>query len=199
MDGWGQPSLPCSLLMTARRGASAAARREDGHAAGDRGGAARRARRTRRRARRSRATRRRARPPSCRRWSLGLPDNDEAEEYRRIPWIWRVAVAAGRAKDEASLKPLTDVSMPKDGERLRDWQAVVLGGGVVMGLSQAGTWPRDVMAPWLADDATRASAVGTLARSRRGDGRRRRRCATARATTRCACSPCCRGTASARS
>ncbi len=31
---------------------------------------------------------------------VGLPDNDEAEEYRRIPWIWRVAVAAGRAKDE---------------------------------------------------------------------------------------------------
>jgi PAS domain-containing protein len=87
----------------------------------------------------------------------GLPDNDETEEYRRIPWIWRVAVAAGRAKDEAALKPLTDASMPRDGERLRDWQAVVLGGGVVMGLSQAGTSPRDVMAPWLADDATRAA------------------------------------------
>jgi hypothetical protein len=87
---------------------------------------------------------------------VGLPDNDEAEEYRRIPWIWRVAVAAGRAKDDSALKPLTDFSMPKDGERFRDWQAVVLGGGVVMGLSQAGTWPRDVMAPWLAEDATRA-------------------------------------------
>ena len=45
--------------------------------------------------------------------------------------------------------------MPKGDERLRDWQAVVLGGGVVMGLSQAGTSPRDVMAPWLAEDATR--------------------------------------------
>ncbi len=87
---------------------------------------------------------------------VGLPDNDEAEEYRRIPWIWRVAVSAGRAKDAGALKPLTDASMPGDGDRLRDWQAVVLGGGVVMGLSQAGASPRDVMAPWLAEDAVRA-------------------------------------------
>lgn len=87
--------------------------------------------------------------------TVGLPDNDEAEEYRRIPWIWRVAVAAGRAKDEAALIALTDGSMPKEHERLRDWQAVVLGGGVVMGLSQAGASPGSVMAPWLANDATR--------------------------------------------
>ena len=86
----------------------------------------------------------------------GLPD-DEAEEYRRIPWIWRVAVAAGRAKDEPALQQLLDASMPPRGGRLRDWQAVVLGGGVVMGLSQAGAWPADVMAPWLAADAGRAA------------------------------------------
>jgi hypothetical protein len=86
---------------------------------------------------------------------VGLPDNDEAEEYRRIPWIWRVAVAAGRARDEAALIALTDGSMPKASERLRDWQCVVLGGGVVMGLSQAGVSPRAVMAPWLASDAAR--------------------------------------------
>ncbi len=85
----------------------------------------------------------------------GLPD-DEDEEYRRIPWIWRVAVAAGRSADDAVLKPLLDVSMPHDGDPLRDWQAVVLGGGIVMGLSQADRWPRDTMAPWLAEDATRA-------------------------------------------
>ena len=86
----------------------------------------------------------------------GLPADDEAEEYRRIPWIWRVAVAAGRAQDEAALVPLLDASMPRQDERLRDWQAVVLGGGVVMGLSQAGAWPKDVMAPWLAADQARA-------------------------------------------
>lgn len=86
-----------------------------------------------------------------------LPPGDEVEEYRRIPWIWRVAVAAGRAQDEQALVPLLDASMPRDGEPLRDWQAVVLGGGIVMGLSQAGSWPRDVMAPWLAADAARAA------------------------------------------
>ena len=86
---------------------------------------------------------------------VGLPENDETDEYRRIPWIWRVAVAAGRARDEAALIALTDGSMPKENERLRDWQAVVLGGGVVMGLSQAGASPGSVMAPWLASDATR--------------------------------------------
>ena len=86
----------------------------------------------------------------------GLPEQDETEEYRRIPWIWRVAVAAGRAKDEAALEPLLDFSMPREGARLRDWQAVVLGGGIVMGLSQADMWPKDVIAPWLASDASRA-------------------------------------------
>ena len=85
----------------------------------------------------------------------GLPADDEAEEYRRIPWIWRVAVAAGRARDVAALKGLTDGSLPDQGQPLRDWQAVVLGGGVVMGLSQAGAWPRDEMRPWLAEDKVR--------------------------------------------
>ena len=88
---------------------------------------------------------------------VGLPDRDEAEQYRRIPWIWRVAVAAGRARDEPALKPLMDASMPGDNDRLRDWQAVFLGGGIVMGLSQAGASPREVIAPWLAEDATRAA------------------------------------------
>jgi hypothetical protein len=85
----------------------------------------------------------------------GMPDNDETDEYRRIPWIWRVAVAAGRARDEAALKSLTDFAMPRGDARLRDWQAVVLGGGVVMGLSQAGTSPHEVIAPWLTEDAAR--------------------------------------------
>ena len=87
---------------------------------------------------------------------VGLPERDEAEEYRRIPWIWRVAVAAGRAKDAPALTALLDASLPSDDAPLRDWQAVVLGGGVVMGLSQAGASPGEVMAPWLEADAVRA-------------------------------------------
>lgn len=84
----------------------------------------------------------------------GLPEHDEVEEYRRIPWIWRVAVEAGRARVPA-LKAVMDGSLPDQGQRLRDWQAVVLGGGVVMGLSQAGAWPRDEITPWLAEDKVR--------------------------------------------
>lgn len=84
----------------------------------------------------------------------GLPEHDETEEYRRIPWIWRVAVAAGRQRLPA-VKAMMDGSLPEQGQRLRDWQAVVLGGGVVMGLSQAGAWPRDEITPWLAEDKVR--------------------------------------------
>ncbi|QDT53130.1 hypothetical protein Pan44_11450 [Caulifigura coniformis] len=67
--------------------------------------------------------------------------NDPAEEYRRIPWIWRVAVAAGKRNDAAQLKALMEASLPQDGERLRDWQAVVIGGGVINGITLAGAWP----------------------------------------------------------
>ncbi|HEY8503132.1 MAG TPA: hypothetical protein VIL46_01020, partial [Gemmataceae bacterium] len=55
-----------------------------------------------------------------------LPD-DAKEEYRRIPWVWRVSIAAGRAGKDDVLRGLLDVSLPREGERLRDWQAVVLG------------------------------------------------------------------------
>jgi hypothetical protein len=70
-----------------------------------------------------------------------LPADDVQEEYRRIPWIWRVAVAAGKRNDEKVLRSLLDVSLPKPDEELRDWQAVVIGGGVINGLSLAGKWP----------------------------------------------------------
>lgn len=81
-----------------------------------------------------------------------LPD-DEEEEYRRIPWIWRISVAAGRSGDLDLLKPLFDLSMPQPGAPLRDWESVVLGGGVLMGLSQGGQWPDEAVAGWVRDDA----------------------------------------------
>jgi hypothetical protein len=81
-----------------------------------------------------------------------LPD-DEEEEYRRIPWIWRISVAAGRSGDLDLLKPLFDLSMPQLGAPLRDWESVVLGGGVLMGLSQGGKWPDEAVAGWVGDDA----------------------------------------------
>ena len=71
-----------------------------------------------------------------------IPQDDEKEEYRRIPWIWRVAIAAGKRNDPRTLRRLVEVSLPNRGEKLRHWQAVVLGGGVINGISQAGRWPK---------------------------------------------------------
>ncbi len=70
-----------------------------------------------------------------------LPAGDAKEEYRRIPWVWRVAIAAGRTNDTKTLADLLDVALPKPGEKLKDWQAVVIGGGVINGLSLENVWP----------------------------------------------------------
>jgi hypothetical protein len=82
-----------------------------------------------------------------------LPANDAKEEYRRIPWIWRVAIAASRLDEAKTLSGLIDLSLPKTGEPLRDWQAVVLGGGIINGLSLEGKWPGKRLAELLGDNA----------------------------------------------
>ncbi|MEX2174545.1 MAG: hypothetical protein WD872_09295 [Pirellulaceae bacterium] len=81
-----------------------------------------------------------------------LPADDPREEYRRIPWIWRVSVAAGKQNQEAPLRKLLAVSLPRPGEGLRDWQAVVIGGGIVGGISLSGDWPRQRIEKLLAGD-----------------------------------------------
>jgi hypothetical protein len=83
----------------------------------------------------------------------GLGD-DSAEEYRRIPWIWRVAVAAGKRNDLQQLRRILEVSLPHPGEKLRDWQAVVIGGGVINGITLAGEWPGPRLTQILGDDAS---------------------------------------------
>ena len=70
-----------------------------------------------------------------------MPMN-EAEEYRRIPWLWNVAIAAGKENDAQVLRELLRESLPMAGQPLRDWQSVVIGGGVINGLSLTGNWPR---------------------------------------------------------
>ena len=62
-------------------------------------------------------------------------------EYQRIPEIWRVSVAAGRRNDADELRRVIDISLPKGDEPLRDWQAVVIGGGVINGISDLGIYP----------------------------------------------------------
>jgi hypothetical protein len=66
---------------------------------------------------------------------------DDMEEYRRIPSIWRVAIAVGKRNDGGEIRDLLDVSLPREDEPLRDWQAVAIGGGIINGISQLGVWP----------------------------------------------------------
>jgi putative heme-binding domain-containing protein len=62
-------------------------------------------------------------------------------EYERIPWIWRVAIACGKRNEPVEIKRVLAASLPQPGTPLRDWQAVVIGGGIINGLSQRGVWP----------------------------------------------------------
>jgi putative membrane-bound dehydrogenase-like protein len=82
---------------------------------------------------------------------------DPKEEYRRIPWVWRVSVAAGKANDAGVLRGLLDAALPDPTGPLRDWQAVVLGGGVVNGLTLGGVWPGPRVAELLKGDDARAA------------------------------------------
>jgi hypothetical protein len=70
-----------------------------------------------------------------------MPVGDSKEEYRRIPWIWRVTVAAGKRNQVNELRPIVDFCVPQMKQPLLDWQAVVLGGGVINGIGLSGGWP----------------------------------------------------------
>lgn len=74
------------------------------------------------------------------------------EEYRRIPWIWRVAIACGKRNDGGELRDLLEICLPGPTEPLRDWQAVVVGGGIINGLTQVDVWPRERIAGILRGD-----------------------------------------------
>jgi putative heme-binding domain-containing protein len=79
------------------------------------------------------------------------------EEYRRIPWIWRVAVATGKRNDAVQIRRLLEVSLPPADQPLHDWQAVVIGGGIINGISQTGTWPGDRIGEIVKGDAALAA------------------------------------------
>jgi hypothetical protein len=89
---------------------------------------------------------------------------DATEEYRRIPWIWRVSIAAGKRGEAQPLVELLEVSLPNKEQPLRDWQAVVVGGGVINGLSQQGVWPAERLAEILKKrDDLAARLAGAIA------------------------------------
>jgi gluconolactonase len=74
--------------------------------------------------------------------SQDLSEN-EAEEYRRIPHVWKLAIDAVRDPITRTnqVRELTQCATPANDAPLRDWQAVVLGGAVINGLSLNGEWP----------------------------------------------------------
>lgn len=74
--------------------------------------------------------------------SQNFPEN-EAEEYRRIPHVWKLAIDAVRDPITRSnqVRELSQCATPAIDAPLRDWQAVVLGGAVINGLSLNGEWP----------------------------------------------------------
>jgi putative heme-binding domain-containing protein len=69
--------------------------------------------------------------------------NSSEQEYRRIPWIWRVAIAAGKRNDTSEMSRILELTLPKANEPLHDWQAVVVGGGIINGISLVGVWPKE--------------------------------------------------------
>ena len=78
------------------------------------------------------------------------------DEYQAIPHIWRVAIAQGRKGDAATLKAILRVSLPQTDAGMRDWQSVVVGGGLINGSTLAGRWPHQEYQTLLAkEDALR--------------------------------------------
>jgi putative heme-binding domain-containing protein len=75
------------------------------------------------------------------------------EEYVRIPTIWRVGISVGKRNDADEVRRLLAVSLPPPGQPLHDWQAVVVGGAVINGISLSGAFPAERVAEALKDDA----------------------------------------------
>ncbi len=75
-----------------------------------------------------------------------------ADEYRVIPEIWQHAIAAGKRNDPDELRAMLQASLPVSQEALEDWQAVVIGGGVINGISQTGIYPGPRIAEIIASD-----------------------------------------------
>lgn len=76
--------------------------------------------------------------------TLLVSDLDEASlerQYEKVPWIWRTAIAVGKRNDGGEIRDMLEVSVPGEGEALQDWQAVVIGGGLINGISQLGLSP----------------------------------------------------------
>ena len=84
--------------------------------------------------------------------ALLISADTEKAEYIVIPKIWETALAVSKANDGDEITSLLQIAIPNMDEPLRHWQAVVLGGSIVNGLTQAGVWPRTRLEQLLAND-----------------------------------------------
>lgn len=85
---------------------------------------------------------------------VALPeDPGSPEEYRRIPWIWRVSIAVSKTKNIEHIREIMSASLPTEHQRLEHWQSVVIGGGVINGISSTGEFPLPVIEKILGDNA----------------------------------------------
>jgi hypothetical protein len=80
--------------------------------------------------------------------TAGLKPGEESKHTGRL---WQIAIAAGRKNDAAVLRKVLEVSLPKAGQPLMRWQVIVVGGGVVNGITLAGQWPDERVAELIKD------------------------------------------------
>jgi hypothetical protein len=73
-------------------------------------------------------------------------------EYERIPDIWRHALEVGKRNEYEELKRVLELSVPELSKPAEHWQVVVVGGGIVNGLSMSGVWPRERINELIRDD-----------------------------------------------
>src|SRR6185503_6649176 len=60
----------------------------------------------------------------------------------------------GKRNEPTQIKRVLEISLPTQENPLRDWQAVVIGGGIINGLSQRGLWPAKSLESILAEDSS---------------------------------------------
>lgn len=61
---------------------------------------------------------------------------------RKVPAIWQIAIDAAKRDNDAELREILEATLPLPYAPLEEWQAVVLGGGMINGIAQLGHFPK---------------------------------------------------------
>ncbi|MCA9240907.1 MAG: c-type cytochrome, partial [Planctomycetales bacterium] len=73
-----------------------------------------------------------------------------AGEYEFIPKVWELSRAVGRRNELNELSQLLNLALPRANQPIAAWQIVLIGGGIVGGISEARGWPAARVADALA-------------------------------------------------